>query len=97
MVDAFMKIEYILGLAVAGWALYEWMKPASDNGDDLTTNNSLDAIRAAYAAQVLRDAGAPPTAENVQAAAIVATANPNSTAYANAKQALANANNAIAL
>lgn len=82
-----MKLEYILGLAVAGWALYEWMKPASDTS---ASSGSLTDIQVAYAAQVLRDARVQPTAQNVQAAATIASANPNSTEYASAKQALLN-------
>lgn len=82
-----MKLEYILGLAVAGWALYEWMKPASGTP---ASSGSLTDIQIAYAAQILKDAGVQPTTENVQAAATIASANPTSTAYINAKQSLIN-------
>ena len=81
-----MKLEYILGIAVAGWALYEWMKPEAD----VPAGGSLTDIQVAYAAQILRDANVQPTAANVQAAATIASSNPTSTDYINAKQSLVN-------
>lgn len=90
MVDAFMKLEYILGIAVIGYLAYEYMNQQPSVPLATGSNSSLTDIQVAYAAQVLRDARVQPTAQNVQAAATIASANPNSTEYASAKQALLN-------
>lgn len=81
-----MKIEYILGIAVVGYLAYEYMNQQS---------SSLTDIQVAYAAQVLRDARVQPTAQNVQAAATIASADPNSTAYISAKQSLVDQGGAL--
>jgi hypothetical protein len=84
-----MKLEYILGVAVIGYLVYEYMnqQPSASMG---TSNNSLTAVQVAYAAQILKDAGVQPTTKNVQAAATIASSNPTSAAYINAKASLVN-------
>lgn len=74
-----MKLEYILGIAVVGYLAYEYVRQPSGN---------LTDIEVAYAAQILHNAGIQPTAANVQAAATIASSDPNSAAYASAKASL---------
>ena len=85
-----MKLEYILGVAVIGYLVYEYMNQQPSAPLATGGNSSLTDIQVAYAAQVLRDARVQPTAANVQAAATIASSNPTSAAYINAKQSLIN-------
>lgn len=90
MVDAFMKLEYILGIAVVGYLAYEYMNQQPSVPLATGGNSSLTDIQVAYAAQILKDAGVQATDANVQAAATIASSNPASTAYINAKASLVN-------
>lgn len=85
-----MKLEYILGIAVVGYLAYEYMSQQPLVPLATGSNLSLTDIQVAYAAQILKDAGVQPTDANVQAAATIASSNPASTAYINAKASLIN-------